>query len=171
MSTLSLPVFSELPSVVGIHWSVTVSHWDLFNVKWTVGSSCWFLVCSWYFKSSSVAKTVNAGCRFNSDCTPVLYMLVLFGEPGRWGMKLPGIKFGFYSEQNSCIFFWNKISLLYFQARAKPNILKKKTKVGMNSLLSVELHLWREFWHMKFGVKVLWPCFQAETEQIVFTNK
>lgn len=93
------------------------------------GSSCWFLVCSWYFKSSSVAKTVKAGCRLNLDCTSVLYVLVLFGEPGRWGIKLPGIKFGFYSEQNSCIFFGIKFLCCVFRQEQNPIYLKRKQKL------------------------------------------
>lgn len=41
----------------------------------------------------------------------------------------------------------------------------------MNSFCCIELLLWREFWHMKFGLKFLWLHFQAETKWTIFTNK
>lgn len=99
-------------------------------------SSCWFLACSWYFKDSSVAKTVNAGCRFALDCTSVLYMLVIFGEPERWGIKLLGLKLDFCSEKNSCILFGIKFLCCVFRQEQKQIYLKKKLEWIPFTLLS-----------------------------------
>lgn len=79
--------------------------------------------------------------------TVLLYLLVIPGEHGRWGIKFPGLKWGLYSEKYSFIFIlkWNFPAV--FSGENKINILKKKRKVGTDTLHSVQLYLWREFQH------------------------